>query len=147
MGLSQTVQNCFSLTGSCTFCTHTLSKPGIRYLHSFSRSHFTFSTVLQTSGHPFFKYVFCLIWLLKVLVPLLMLMVFLKHRDYCQRVPSYVLFIPFESSYPNAWFIMAFILVRSALGVSASVRFGRFSICMWQELNSMPLPSKQLPDF
>lgn len=100
-GLSQTVQG--AALSALTPWANLNTEPGIWYLHSFSRSHFTFSTVLQTSGQPFFKYVFCLVWLLKVLIPLLMLTVFLKHREYCQRAPSYLLFIPFESFHPNDW--------------------------------------------
>lgn len=92
------------------------TEAGIWNLHSFSRSHFTFSTLLQTSGQPFFKHIFCLIWLLKILIPLLMLVVFLKHRKHCQRVSSYLLFIPFESFYPNDWVHGSFHLCEISSG-------------------------------
>lgn len=46
----------------------------------------------------------------------MLMLFFLKHRKYCQRVPSYLLFSPFESFYPNDWVHNSFHLCEISSG-------------------------------
>lgn len=109
-----------SQRGSCTSAltpwANPSTQPSVWTLHLFSRSYFTFSTHLNI--RPAFPQV-CLLFDLAFKNSFSLAdanAFFLKHRKYCQRVPSYLLFSPFESFYPNDWVHNSFHLCEISSG-------------------------------